>query len=132
MKLFATAAAAVLVALTLTAPSFAAGDVVNDALDSIELHIGSALSCEPVLGASYLEDARATALVSLESVGMKEADAVGVIQRAENAVSRDAKKAAQTIAATPLAEASAFCLNDHARTEAAMTVAMAAVASAFH
>ena len=131
MKFTKLAAATALLTMAFAAPTIA-NDVVNDALDSIELHLGSALTCEPVIGVSYLEDARATALTSLESVGMKEIDAEGVIQRAEQAVQRDAAKAAATLAQAPQAEANQFCLNDHARTEQAMTVAMAAVANAFH
>ena len=132
MNTFTAAAAALLALAALTAPTFAADDVVNQALDSLEMHLGSALSCEPVIGVAYLEDARSTALTSLEAVGMGEDDATGVIQRAEQAAQRTAQKNAAALAATSPTEASQFCLNDHARTEEAMTVAMAALATSFH
>ena len=131
MKLFATAAAAVLVALTLTAPTFAAGDVVNDALDSLELHLGSAIACQPVVGVRYVEEARSTALTSLEAFGMGQDDAAMIIARAEQAVQRDAAKAAATLAETPLDQASQFCQAEYARTGEVFTVAMADVADAF-
>ena len=132
MKFAKTAAIAALFTVAFALPTFAADDVVNKALDSLELHLGSAIACQPVMGVAYVEDARSKALVSLEAFGMGESDAALIIARAEQAVQRDAQKAAKTLAATPVNEASQFCQSEYARTGEVFTVAMAGVADAFN
>ena len=123
MKLLTVTAA--LATLMLTAPTaFAQEDPTTAALDTLQIHMGSTFACESVLGAEYVDDARATGQALLERLGMTATDASAVVAQAETKLRRQAAEAAETVAAQPVPAATKFCLAEFERTKAGLDTAI--------
>ena len=122
MKLLTVTAA--LATLMLTAATAFAQDPTTAALDTLQIHMGSTFACESVLGAEYVDDARATGQALLERLGMTATDASAVVAQAETKLRRQAAEAAETVAAQPVPAATKFCLAEFERTKAGLDTAI--------